>query len=251
MWVAGASLTLRHLSITCWGFYMKNITGRVYGCGFLPELRTLELRGCGFTSDIQLEWLLRHKNLCSLTLDDCAIVYKLTLRDRNPTKEPSNSVDLVIEKGHAVQEYKMRWSVFFSRLMGLPGLRHFQIGSSRVRSPGEEGPDFKSESKEGPALRQPSAKFLFGLFPDRYLQMADGSPACEWVLRSPKETMATPEWLSNTQRTDRNALRVLLEYINQEVVENDESDHAGYVEKLVGKVKPKESPARRPKGLWK
>lgn len=247
MWVAGACLTLRHLSITCWGFYMKNITGRIHGCGWLPELRTLRLRGCGFTSDLQLDWLLRQKKLYSITLDDCAIVYKLILGDRNPIKEPCNSVDMIIEKGSAVQEYQMRWGYYFNRLQTLPALRQFNFGSSRVRQPGEEGPTFKSEWREGPAFKQPSRKFLFGLFPDRYLHMADASPACQWVLRPPKETLKPPAWLSTCHRTDRLALRNLLESINQRVEENAVSDHAGYVEGLIGKVKPKQKPNETPR----
>lgn len=217
---------------------MKYITGSRY-VDIFQNLATLELKGCAFTSDKQLNWLLAHKKVRSLTLDDCPIVYKLLLKDRNPKKEDCASVDMVIEKGGAMQEYKLVWSQVFSRLLAWPNLREFKFGSSRVRQPGEEGPVFQSECTIGPPLGQKPAKFLFGLFPDRYLHLANGTDSCEWILRPSTAQMKRPDWVVNAQDSDRAALLNLLSGIGQEAVENDKSEHAGYVVDLIGKVKKK------------
>lgn len=43
-------------------------------------LESLELRGCGFTPDCQINWILRHSPILrSLKFDDCAIVHRLVL----------------------------------------------------------------------------------------------------------------------------------------------------------------------------
>lgn len=243
IWLKGVIHTLRHLSITCWGFYIKHITGSEYTHVF-PQLESLELRGCAFTSDQQINWLLRHRKLRSLVLDDCTIVYKLHLRDRNPQIEDCASVDLVIEQGGAMQEYQATWSQFFDRLNSLTELRHFKFGSSRVRQRGEEGPVFESEHHAGPPLGQ-SAKFLLGLFPDRYLHLADGTAACQWVLRPPKESVIRPYWVTTSQEPDKAALVSLLKSLGQDIKWNDTSNHAGYVRDLIGKVKQKPRPTSR------
>jgi hypothetical protein len=46
----------------------------------IPHLESLELRGCTFTSDLELKWILEHKNtLRSLKFDDCAILHCLQM----------------------------------------------------------------------------------------------------------------------------------------------------------------------------
>lgn len=137
-----------------------------------------------------------------------------------------------------MQVYETRWSKYFYRIKESLHLRHFAFGSSRVRQPGEEGPVFDSELYVGPALRQPSAPFLFGLFRDRYLYMRDADPDCGWVLRTPSDKMKMPIWLRQANREDRDALRILLKHLRLKVDENATSNHAGYVERLIGRVKP-------------
>lgn len=244
MWLSGTTRTLTTLSITCWGFYTKNIAGAWCRPPFFPELETLELRGCGFTKDTQVDWLERQKKLRSLILDDCAIIDGLVLNDESLTREPHWSVEVVMMKGRQVQFYKTRWSQYFRMLSQLPQLKEFRIGSSRVRQPGEEGPRFESERSKGPPFKQPAAKFLFGLFPDRYLMMSDATAACQWLLRNTPQVRRGTDQLDEA---DRDALRSLLQKIGQTVDEDATSDHAGYVEDLIGKVKAKDSS----KGMWK
>jgi hypothetical protein len=119
----------------------------------------------------------------------------------------------------------------------LPQLKHFEFGSSRVRAAGEEGPFFQSERHDGPSFNVPS-KFLFGLFPDRYLKLGEdtGCACCSWVLRNEPQQRPKRQGLI-LDTPDRDALRRLLQKIGQVVQEDADSDHAGYVRKLMGRVK--------------
>lgn len=246
--------TLRKLSITCWGFYIKNIAGA--GCGqamFLPSLESLELRGCGFTADTQLDWIIRHgRTLTYLKLDDCAIVHRLVMwcSPQGVVRADHCHASLrIVNDGPRgkVRLYNTRWSQYFDKMEEqLPQLKHFEMGSSRVRAPGEEGPSFMSEEHHGPELNRPS-QFLFGLFPDRYLKMVDkaGCPCCSWVLGSAEQEGPKRQKLL-LDDSDREALRGLLQKIGQSVHEDADSDHAGYVRKLMGRVKADNS--QPPKG---
>lgn len=237
--------TLRNLSITCWGFYIKNIAGA--GCGqgmFLPSLESLELRGCGFTADSQLDWITKHgRTLSHLKLDDCSIVHRLVLWS---TPQGVARVDHCHATLRVVDDwprgkvrvYNTRWAQYFEKMkQQLPRLKRFEMGSSRVRAPGEEGPLFTSEGHHGPPLNKPS-QFLFGLFPDRYLKMADeaGCRCCSWVLGNAEQEVPKRQKLL-LDDSDREALRGLLQKIGQSVHKDADSDHAGYVRKLMGRVK--------------
>lgn len=237
--------TLRNLSITCWGFYIKGIAGA--GCRhglFLPSLESLELRGCGFTADYQLDWIIRHgRTLTHLKLDDCAIVHRLVLwsSPQGVVRADHCHASLrIVDDGprDKVRLYNTRWAQYFDKMrQQLLHLKNFEIGSSRVRALGEEGPCFMSEKHHGPSLNKPS-QFLFGLFPDRYLKMADeaGCPCCSWVLGNAEQEGPKRQNLL-LDDSDREALRGLLQKIGQSVHEDTDSDHAGYVGKLMGRVK--------------
>ncbi|KAJ5901028.1 F-box domain protein [Penicillium subrubescens] len=251
-WVMPTMRTLRKLSITCWGFYIKNIAGAGWGQSmFLPSLESLELRGCGFTADTQLDWIVRHgRTLTHLKLHDCAIVHRLIMwtSPQGVVRADQCHASLrIVNDGPRgkVRLYNTRWSQYFDKMqLQLPQLKHFEIGSSRVRAPGEEGPSFMSEEHHGPELNRPS-QFLFGLFPDRYLKMADkaGCPCCSWVLGSCSWVLGRAEQEGPKRQklllddSDREALRGLLQKIGQSVHEDANSDHAGYVRKLMGRVK--------------
>jgi hypothetical protein len=241
--------SLRNLSITCWGFYIKNIAGADNREAlFLPFLESLELRGCGFTADYQLDWITRHgRTLTHLKLDDCAIVHRLVLwvAPHGVVRvEPSHASLRIVDDGpkDKVRVYNTRWDQYFDKMKEkLPQLRHFEIGSSRVRGPGEEGPSFRSEKHHGPSFNKPS-QFLFGLFPDRYLKMVDvsGCSCCSWVLGNAEQEGPKRQTLL-VDNSDREALRGLLQKIGQSVHEDADSNHAGYVRKFMGRVKADES----------
>lgn len=241
--------TLRNLSITCWGFYIKNIAGAGCHTGlFFPFLESLELRGCVFTSDFQLHWINRHgRTLSSLKLDDCAIADRFVLW---PIPGGGIRIDCchaslrVVDNGRSgqVRLYNTRWAHYFDKMReNLPQLKHFEIGSSRVRAPGEEGPFFQSERHDGPPFNIPS-RLLFGLFPDRYLKMSEnaGCSCCSWLLRNEDHRRPKRQGLL-LDNPDRDALRRLLQKIGQVVTEDADSDHAGYVRKLMGRVKADKS----------
>jgi hypothetical protein len=248
-WVEPTIQTLRHLSITCWGFYTKNVAGACsYGGFFVPMLESLELRGCGFTADFQLDCIVRHgRTLHSLKFDDCAIINRLVLW------RPARGVTIA-DRAHAslhvvddgpkdqVRLYNTRWAQYFDKIKEkMPRLKHFEIGSSRARAPGEEGPCFQSEQYSGPSFHKPST-FLFGLFPDRYLKMGDasGCACCSWVLQNKPQERPKRQGLI-LDNSDRDALRGLLEKIGQSVQEDADSGHAGYVRGLMGRVRAGES----------
>ncbi|KAF3384444.1 hypothetical protein F1880_002670 [Penicillium rolfsii] len=229
--------TLRHLSLSYWGFYMKNSPG--YGVGelHLPHLQSLELRSCGFTSSQSLVWILSHSDtLRSLKFDDCAIVYSMELAPGSKGEFGSQSIDVGIVGGRVYQLYRLVWADWFQQLAnGLPHLQRFDFGSSRIRAPGEIGPKFESETLEGPRFGHTN-EFLFGIFPDRYLEMKDGAGETPWVLRivpSQRRFKEPPD----VDQPDISALRQLLAITGQVVRESDISSHAAQVVDLIGSVK--------------
>lgn len=214
---------------------MKNPPRSIAGVLLLPVLESLELRSCGFTSDYTLSWIIRHAaTLRSLKLDDCAIIFSMELGPTGPAETETAHMAIDLNAGMVDQVYRLLWATWFQVIANrLPHLRHFEFGSSRVRAPGEIGPKFRSEISEGPTFGHTN-QFLFGLFPDRYLEMKDGDEHTPWVLRrtSRRKCKARPA----ADEDDLAALRSLLERIGQVVRENDASSHAANVNNLIGSV---------------
>ncbi|KAJ5223383.1 hypothetical protein N7468_007925 [Penicillium chermesinum] len=76
--------TLRHISLTSWGFYQKLRTpsrgvDRNIHTSFFPALESLELRGFGINNDSSMHgWIFASKlTLRSLKLIDCAIIHQM------------------------------------------------------------------------------------------------------------------------------------------------------------------------------
>ncbi|KAJ5097671.1 hypothetical protein N7456_008392 [Penicillium angulare] len=226
------TLHLRHLSISCWGFYGRR------GEMELPRfqsLKSLEFRGVAFTSSYDLTWIEAHSlNLRSLVLIDCAIIYRLELK-RQSIEGSFNGVKVVPNDQKGVQHYKMRWHDWFKVFRTNLNLENFQIGSNRVRAAGEKGPVFESESKKGPGFQE-TPQFLFGLFPDRYLMMNEGNCKTPWKLECPSGPQKSPP---QCDLKDLTALSKLMHRIGQFVEGDATSSHAGYVKKWMGHVKPK------------
>jgi hypothetical protein len=205
----------------------------------IPHLESLELRGCTFTSDLELKWILEHKNtLRSLKFDDCAILHCLQMDLGNSFDSRSRAQKVEKKDGLKMQLCQIRWQEWFHKIRaGLPHLNDFQFGSSRIRAPGEEGPVFESERVKGPRFEQ-KPKFLFGLFPDRYLEMKQALERAPWILDPPvRKYKKRPQ----CDKADVVALRLLVKHTRQHVEENSTSSHAGYVEDLLGHVKPREN----------
>lgn len=232
------SQTLRYLSLSYWGCYMKNTPWRLGSETKLPRLKSLELRSCGFTSTKVLLWILDHADtLRSLKLDDCAIIYSMELCPSSKAEESAIQISREVDGCRVYQMYTGLWEQWFRALVnGLPHLRRFEFGSSRVRAPGEQGPRFKSESSVGPKFGRTN-QFLFGLFPDRYLEMKDGTADIPWILRplGQRRKFKDPP---QSDDVDCLALRHLLQVIGQAVEEDVTSSHAAKVRGLMGSVEP-------------
>jgi hypothetical protein len=215
---------------------MKNSPGYLADELHLPHLQSLELRSCGFTSSQTLEWILSHSDtLRSLKFDDCAIIYSMELAPGSRADYLLDDINLGVEGGRVYQLYKLLWAAWFQRLArGLPHLQQFDFGSSRVRAPGERGPKFKSETLVGPRFGH-TTDFLFGLFPDRYLEMKDGANEYPWVLRLISK-LRKFEDRPVADEADISALRQLLAVTGQVVQENDTSNHAAKVVDLMGVI---------------
>lgn len=203
---------------------------------FRPNLESLEMCGCTFFSDFELKLILRLKHsLRSLKFDDCEIIHCLRLDPGNPVESRSNAWNVAKKAGLKLQIGATRWHEWFDKFRAsLLHLSSFQFGSSRIRDPREEGPVFESERVKGPRFGE-QPKFLLGLFPDRYLEMEQKIMAAPWVLDPPNRTYKKRP---QCDEADQFALSLLLEYTKQQVDVNCTSDHAGYVEDLLGHVKP-------------
>lgn len=90
--------TLKPLTITCWGFYMRNIfRNPVEHDIFFTILVALGLCGSAFTTDWAQAWILQHgETFRSLTLDGCAIMHSLELRTKH-SRDPVRSVQVIKE----------------------------------------------------------------------------------------------------------------------------------------------------------
>lgn len=217
---------------------MKNIPWHLGSETKLPRLQSLELRSCGFTSNKALLWILHHGDMLrSLKLDDCAIIYAMELCPSSKAEESVIQISREIDGCRVYQIYTGLWAQWFRAMgNGLPFLRRFEFGSSRVRAPGEQGPRFKSEASVGPKFGCTN-QFLFGLFPDRYLEMKDGTADIPWILR-PLGRCRKFRDPPQSDEFDRRALRRLLQVIGQVVAEDVTSSHAAKVRDLMGFVEP-------------
>lgn len=215
---------------------MKNSPGYSTKDLHLPRLENLELRSCGFTNSRTLAWILSHSDtLRSLKFDDCAIIYSMELAPGSVSDYNLDDVNVGLQGGRVYQLYKVLWAFWFQSLAsGLLHLQQFNIGSSRVRARGEQGPKFRSETLVGPKLGHTN-DFLFGLFPDRYLEMKDGANEYPWVLRPMSKLRKFAE-RPDADQVDMTALRQLLAATGQVVQENATSNHVAKVVNLMGVV---------------
>lgn len=132
MWLKPAMSNLRHLTIYSslyFGYYPKlSFTGL-----YFPQLRTLSFGNLCFIDDSQLDWILSHgSTLTELYLDDCAILYEVTISNNQGTYLDADMYETraeIYRRFHA--SYERRWCDYFQAFLGgLPHLQHFRYGSS-------------------------------------------------------------------------------------------------------------------------
>ncbi|PLB45029.1 hypothetical protein P170DRAFT_415935 [Aspergillus steynii IBT 23096] len=129
-WLQPTLANLQHLTIyssNYFGFYPKFDPRKLH----FPHLKTLALGNHAFVHDSQLSWILSHADtLTELYLDDCPILYEVSIYDKERTfLDPACfiSVEGLGDKGHS--KYEKRWYDYFNAFKdGLSHLRHFRFG---------------------------------------------------------------------------------------------------------------------------
>lgn len=210
MWLKPTVSSLEHLTLFCdtwFGFRPKLELNEVH----FPHLKSLVLGNFTFFQDSQLEWILSHKaTLSELSLDDCMILYDLSLFEDKLSEYSFNRGEIEVRldddsnPGY-YRPYDKRWHHYFDAFRTrLPHLRHFRIGTSDWTP----GVPFETE----PEMR-------IGLPEERYGVFYDG-----WVPTPYLDATYRPEpWERSApkcDKEDRKALRLLYKHIGQEVEES-------------------------------
>ncbi|KAL4932558.1 uncharacterized protein BDV17DRAFT_288071 [Aspergillus undulatus] len=180
-WLRPTTSTLQHLtlysSLIC-GFYPKLDFNGVH----FPYLKTLSLGNYAFVHDSQLDWILSHgATLTELYLDDCTILYEVSIEDYKNTYLPAEQFEKregLLDNLYA--SYSGRWADCFRAFRDkLPHLQHFRYGHS------PDGWEFNTT----PFERETGLEI--GLHEESYLVFCDGfgpSPyMSELIYRVPKE----------------------------------------------------------------
>ncbi len=87
--------------------------------GFVLWLESLELRGCGFTADCQIKWILRHSpTLRSLKFDGCAIAHRLVLWPTRRGATHPHETSPIVHGGpkSKVRLCNTRWADYFDKI---------------------------------------------------------------------------------------------------------------------------------------
>ncbi|KAL4804169.1 hypothetical protein BDV18DRAFT_162577 [Aspergillus unguis] len=131
-WLKPTTSTLQHLTIysplPC-GFYPKlDFRGLHF-----PHLKTLYLGNYGFVHDSQLDWILSHgATLSELYLDECTILYEVSIKDYENTYLAPEAFKKREEfRDNLYASYGTRWADYFRAFKDrLPHLCHFRYGHS-------------------------------------------------------------------------------------------------------------------------
>jgi len=131
-WLASAAPQLTALTLYCndfWGTIPKWDLDELY----FPHLRSLALGRFTISYDWQIDWILKHKTLESLWLEDCPVVPCYNYLARELHFGTGRLVSLVVgtQRGRPKldrMETSMRWYTIFERLRdGLPNLADFRL----------------------------------------------------------------------------------------------------------------------------
>ncbi|PLN84720.1 hypothetical protein BDW42DRAFT_199214 [Aspergillus taichungensis] len=136
-WLQPAAAALRKLDLMFCGDQPAWSIFSVEDVHF-PQLRSLTLRGCTFTADAQVEWILSHADtLGELVLERCRILIHADIRENSTGKASFEAVGMkfTTKSGHPNRVegmYGMRWNKMLA-LFGerLGQLRRFRMGWNR------------------------------------------------------------------------------------------------------------------------
>lgn len=203
---------LRHLTIYSslfFGYYPKfDLTELQF-----PQLKTLSFGNHCFIHDSQLDWILSHgATLTELYLDDCPILFEVSIKDNQRTYLDANAYEPKPEfAGNFYAFYGRRWCDYFRAFKdGLPHLRHFRYGSSQNWWHDDTTP-FECETK-----------MRIGLHSESYMVFCDGFGPSPYMKRSILRN-TTPEhpWTDGeplpASAEDKQALKDLYAKIGQAV----------------------------------
>ncbi|KAL4978169.1 hypothetical protein BDW66DRAFT_130447 [Aspergillus desertorum] len=130
IWLEPTTANLKHLTLYstlyC-GFYPRLDFRSLH----FPYLKTLSMGNYAFIHDSQLTWILSHADtLVELYLDDCAILYEVSIKDVQNTYLTPEQFTQRDGLGDALYAcYRKRWADYFCALKdGLPHLQHFRYG---------------------------------------------------------------------------------------------------------------------------
>ncbi|KAE8155013.1 hypothetical protein BDV25DRAFT_135350 [Aspergillus avenaceus] len=215
IWLQPTLSNLKHLTL-----YSSNYFGYYPKCDLsglhFPRLKTLALGNYAFIHDTQLDWILSHKTLQELYLDDCCILNEVAIYDKqrtylNPQQYTALPEQYVSEKSYAA--YDKRWDHYFRAFKdGLPRLRHFRYGHSQNWWVEDTTP-FEDE-----------AELTIGMHRDSYQVFCDGygpSPYMKEMIWDHDEDRGEREALP-FREDDQKALVELLDHIGQGYSMEDE-----------------------------
>lgn len=152
------------------GFYPKCDLREIH----LPHLQTLSLGNYTFVHDSQLDWILSHgATLTELYLDDCPILFEVSIVDKDRTYLDPNGLESRAEFGGDYwASYSTRWCDYFRAFSdGLPLLRHFRNGHGQGWWTEDDHTPFERETEIDIVLNEESYMvFCDGFGPSPYMQ---------------------------------------------------------------------------------
>jgi hypothetical protein len=172
-----------------------------------PNLKSLTFGNFSFFEDKQLDWILLHSaTLQELYLDDCHILFYITMFDEQSSRCPIPDMQPYLHRpGYLVYSYPRRWYDYFAAIQtGLPHLRVFGIGFNEAWDE-VSGLPFETEQNIMPALKN-----------DRYMAFDGGIGPYQFIADMEEEH--GPEArrpICNDQ--DRDALKALYQKIGMQV----------------------------------
>lgn len=131
-WLDPVQNNLVSLSLSAdinWGYYphFQMEPENVY----FPKLRVLSLGDVTFWQSSQLDWILSHKALRSMTLNDCRIIHASRMYCRGPGRQAPRYIDFSPDMNLRCWTNDDRWHMYFRRIKDeLPQLTYFGVGTS-------------------------------------------------------------------------------------------------------------------------
>lgn len=190
-----------------WGFCPQ---ANLEGIHF-PNLKSLTLGNFSFYDDKQLDWILSHSTLQELYLDDCPVLFYITVFDTEYelSRCPIAKSDMQRNKNDDRRLdyiYPRRWHDYFTAIeTGLPHLREFGFGINEAWD--EYSLPFEKEKDIVPALRH-----------HRYMAFDSGTGPYQFIGQMNDPDRYEPAGQRPTcDDEDRDALKALYRKIGKQV----------------------------------